>query len=625
MSETSFPIKDLTRRKFQTTLIVTTLTLCVASTVFLLLLADRVGFGISSTVEGRTTVGFSAVFSSFILIIGILTFVIGGVIVSFIAFVMMSQRVRDIGLMKAIGCPNDLIFAHFTTELLIVTLSSGVLGVVLGIAATFASNSLFNGSGFQLAQQSINLWLVLLVFAFFLILMLAFGIKPILDTTKLEPAKAISPTYHIGLVNEPRFKVISKSGFSMKVAIRNLFRHRSATIRIILCLATVFVLVTIAVGGGIIADQTSKSWIEEAIGKNMVLIANQEMCNQYQMLLSKFYKENESMAFNYTQQKYLIPGSLTNASYLGNITGISVDARLITQADVTVLPGIAFDQSTGEPAYVGSLKHGESIIIGVQPGKMLNNWFLEGTSLEANTTTAVIGDSMAQEMFSEPFNQSMIVFNKGFQIVGVCIDPLNNGNVTYVPLPVLQDAINEPNQTNIVLVKIDSSANYEQILNQIRTEVNKFNSNFNSNLDVLELNGVLDKSLSFLDSIWSTVMFLPLFSIVAALLCSADYIMLVTNEQRQEFGVLRAVGANPRGIVKIISGQSLIILLLCYAVGITVGIIVTWQFLIPEPLVTISTVAEIAGWLLIILAVTLAFNLYPAIKFAKKPIPEILT
>ncbi len=135
----------------------------------------------------------------------------------------------------------------------------------------------------------------------------------------------------------------------------------------------------------------------------------------------------------------------------------------------------------------------------------------------------------------------------------------------------------------------------------------------------------MDKSLGFLDSIWSTVMFLPLFSIVAALLCSADYVMLVTNEQRQEFGVLRAVGANPRGIVKIISGQSLIILLLCYAVGITVGIIVTLLILIPGPLVTIGTVAEIAGWLLIILAVTLAVNLYPAIKFAKKPIPEIIT
>lgn len=618
MSETSFPIKDLLRRKFQTTLIVTTLTLCVASTLFLLLLADRVGFGISSMVEGRTTAGFSVVFSSFILIIGILTFVIGGVIVSFIAFVMMSQRVRDIGLMKATGCPNDLIFAHFTTELLIVTFSSCVLGVILGIAAAFASNSLFNSSGFQLAQQSINLWLVLLVFVFFLILMLAFGTKPILDTTKLEPAKAISPTHHIGLINVPRFRVISKSGFSMKIALRNLFRHRSATIRIILCLATVFVLVTVAVGGGIIADQTSKNWIEEAVGRDMVLIAHQEMCSQYKLLLAKFYEKNESVAFNYTQQKYLIPGDLLNQ--LGTIPGISIDARLITQANVGEIPGITIDQNTGESAYVGSNRQGVSIIIGVQPGKVLNNWFSEGTFLEANQEwKAVIGDSIAQEMFSEPLVQSMIVFNSRFDIVGVCIDPLNNGKVTYVPLQNLQDAMNV-SEPNIVLAKIDSSANYEETLNQIRTKVSA-----RANFDVLELNGILDRSLGFLDSIWSTIMFLPLFSLVAALLCSVDYVMLVTNEQRQEFGVLRAVGANPRGIAKIISGQSLIILLLCYTVGITVGIIVTLLILIPEPIVTIGTVAEIAGWLLIILAVTLAFNLYPAIKFAKKPIPEIIT
>jgi len=630
MSDGSFPVKDLLRRKFQTTLIITTLTLCVASTLFILLLADRVGFGISSMIEGRMTTGFSVVFSSFVLIIGILTFIIGGVIVSFIAFVMMSQRVRDIGLMKATGCPNDLIFAHFTTELLIVTFSSGFIGVILGIAATFASNGLFS-LGLPLAQQSINPWLVILVFVFFLVLMLAFGVKPILDTTRLEPAKAISPTHHVGLVDVPEFEVISKSSYSMKMAVRNLFRHRSASIRILTCLATVFILLTIAIGGGIIADQTSKNWVERAVGTNEILIANQEVCNQYGLLLSKFYAANQSSAFNYIQEKYLVPEKLL-VELNQSIPGISIDPRLITEANITEVPGIANYQNTGQRANPSSNREGTSLIVGVEPGKVLNDWFTNGEFLQAGKQDeAVVGDSIAQEMFSQPLNETLTMFNWTCWggIVGVCIDPINNGKVVYVPLADLQGAAHVPPRNNatqllginVVLVKINPSVNYEETLNQTRTLI----SNNFTQFGVLELNGLLSKSFGFLDQIWSTVMFLPLFSLVAASLCMVTYVMLVTNEQRQEFGVLRALGAKPRGITKIISYQSLIILFLCYTVGIVVGTLVTWLILIPEPFVTVVTVAEIAEWLLAAFGATSIISLYPAIRFAKKPILEIIT
>ena len=97
MSETSFPINDLLRRKLQTSLIVISLTSCVASTLFLLLFSEKIGFGISLMVESKLTAGFSTIFSRFIIFTGLLIFVVGAVIMSFMVFVMMSQRVRDIG------------------------------------------------------------------------------------------------------------------------------------------------------------------------------------------------------------------------------------------------------------------------------------------------------------------------------------------------------------------------------------------------------------------------------------------------------------------------------------------------------------------------------------------------
>jgi len=616
MSETSFPMNDLLRRKLQTSLIVTSLTLCVASTLFLLLFSEKIGFGISLMVESKLTAGFSTIFSRFIIFTGLLIFIVGAVIMSFMVFVMMSQKVRDIGLMKAAGCPNDLIFGYFMTELLVVTLVGCFLGVILGIFADFASTSLISSFGFQIMQKPINFWLVIIVFALFFALALIFGAKPILDTTKVKPAKALSPSYYFGVSKESGFRVSSKSGLTMKLALRSLSRHKSATIRIIICLTAVFLLATVGIAGGIIADQTTKSWIEKAVGRDIVLIAHRDMCNQYKLLLSKFYETNETSSINYTDEKYLISQDiLTRLGSMSNISGI--DPRLVLEMHVEELVGYIIK----EYKEVGDSREGNSLVIGVEPEKVLSECFLDGEFLKENRSwEAVIGDSLAQGMFSVPLSQRIDLCGEVFDIVGVCLDPINNGNVTYVPIKNLQN-ITGVLKPNIVMVKISPLANRMAVLSNLTTEI----ESLNSDLEVCDLNDVLDKNLSFLGYIWSTIMFLPLISLFAASLCLIAYVMLTITEQRQEFGVLRALGANPKTIVKIVSGQSLVVLLSSCAAGIAFGIIVTLLILVPEPLVTGFTVVEIAGWLLTALAATFIFSLYPAIKFAKKPILEIMT
>jgi len=617
MIETSFPINDLLRRKLQTSLTIASLTLCVALTVYLLLFGENIGFEISQTAQGKLTAGFSMVFSQFIFFIALLIVVTGAVIASFMIFVMMSQRTKDIGLMRASGCPNDLIFGYFMTELLIITSVSCFLGVIFGILADYTSIGLFNFLGFQIMQKPINFWLVLFVFMLFFVLTIIFGVKPILDVTKVEPAKAISPTYHFGLSKEPGFKVISKSSFTFKIALRSLFRRKSATIRIILCLATVFTLITVAIAGGIIADQTTKSWVEKAVGRDTILIAHQDMCSQYTLLLSKFHKAEESSQFNYTEQEYLLSENLLNQ--LNAISDIHVDARLVVEAHVKEVPGEIIDPETGTVSSVGDDREGESLIVGVEPENVLAEWFVEGHFLETSKEwEAIIGDSLAQKMFSKPLSQSILFRGRIFDVAGVCLDPINNGNVTYVSLQVLQNAMGV-SKPNVVMVRVDS-ANRAQIIGQIRTIVEDANAKFK----VCELNEVLDENLSFLGHIWSTIMFLPLFSLIAASLCLIGYVVLAIAEQRRELGVLRALGIKPKTVTKIVSEQSFIILLSSFGVGVPIGIILTLLILVPEPIITSYTVLEIAGWLLIGLLVVFISSLYPTIKLARKSILEIM-
>jgi putative ABC transport system permease protein len=620
MSETFFPINDLLRRKLQTAMIVISLTLCVASTVFLILFSENMGLSISSSAQSRLTAGFSTVFSEFIILIGILVFVVGAVIISFMVSIMMSQRIRDIGLMKAVGCPNDLIFGYFITELLIVVLIGCFSGVVLGILADLASTSIFSNMGFQILQKSIDFWLVLAVFAVFFALSLGFGVKPILDTAKIEPVKALSPVHYFGLDKEPGFRVISRPGLTARIALRSLFRHKSASTRIILCLVAVFILATVGIAGGIIADQTTKSWVQNAIGTDIILIANQNITKQYISLLSKFYETEQNSPINYTDEKYLINDTFINDLNLTSIKGISgIEQCLVLEAPVREIHGIVINNQTDTYTYVGDSHEGESLIIGVEPEEMLSKLSVNGQFLNADEAwQAVIGDSLAQ-MFSEPLSEQIQAYGTQFNIIGVCTDPLNNGNVTYVRLEDLQNIVGI-SETNVIMVKIDPSANRSIVLNQINATVGSVNPNF----EVTELNTVLDKSLSYIGYIWSTLMLLPLLSLFAACLCLTGYVALTISEQHQEYGVLRALGAKPSTILRIVATQSFIVSLGSFAAGVALGIMVTLLILVPQPVITAFTVIEIAGWMLAAVALIFGLSLYPTVRFARKRILEIM-
>jgi ABC-type antimicrobial peptide transport system permease subunit len=619
MSETSFPVNDLLRRRLQTTLVVLSLALSVASTLFLVLFAEKIGLSVSLKVEGKLTAGFSSVFSPFILLLVVLILTAGGVMVSFMTSLMVSQRIKDIGLMKATGCPNDLVFGYFLTELLVVIFSGCFFGTLLGLLANFASTGVFGSLGLQAAQVPLDLWSVIGVFALYFIIALVVGAKPVYSASRVEPAKALSPTYYLGLSKGSSFRVLSKSSLSLKVALRGLIRHRSATVKIVVCMSIVFTLLTFGIAGGLIANQTTQSWVEKAIGRNIVMVAHQDMLNQYSLLLKEFYEGNTATQFNYTDEKYVIPRNLLS-NLSSTYSNTQVDARLVLQAPVTEVQGIQIitnETSTGY-SVVGDSRKGESLVVGVEPGRTLSDWVLDGSFLN-ETWEVVVGDTLSKELFSDALAENLRVLNRSLTVVGVCLDPINNGNVAYVSFQALQNA-SGMSGPNVLLLKPDQSVNKTEFLNQVRAAVDAVNPEFR----VMDLNDVLDKCLGFVNYMWSTVMILPLFSLVAASLCLVGYVMLAVDEQRQEFGVLRAVGAKPSMVLNVVSGQSLLVLLSSYAVGVAFGVIATLLILVQQPLITVYTVLEISGLLTVALVVTFVSSLYPALRFARKPLLEMM-
>lgn len=620
----SFPVKDLLRRRFQTSLTITILTLSVASTLFLLFFNSRIGLSISSN-QGTLTLGLSALFSQFMQFIGVLIFIVGGILTSFIIFLMLTQRTRDFGLIKAAGCPNALVAGYFMTELLIVTVSGCVLGVVFGLITDYMVAILV----FHFYTIP-NLWFILLIFAIFLVLSLFFGTRPILKAAKMSPIKALSSTIYYGLTSEKRHKPLSRTGITWQISLRSLVRRQSSTVRIIVLLSAVFILLTVSISGGIIANNTTKSWVEESVNPNTLIIAHNSMNEAYKRLLATFSGSQNSINFNYSDQNLAV--SDTVIEQLKIIADVEkVDARLILKEEVQEISNFTIDNDSGATFSVGDNRKSDSIIIGIDPGNMIGSLPLKGQFLSNNSVLeAVIGDSISnimysvdsrrKIMFSDPLLQSIRIQNTTFRILGVCVDQMNNGLTTYVPISKLKDITGISNP-NIIFITLKNDVDRDIAIDEIKTSI----QSIDSDLDVFTLNAAVNNNLNFLASIWSAIMLLPFLTLISASLCLVGYSILTIEEQHQELGILRAIGTKPNVITRILSIQSIIILLSSLGFGISLGTMFTLMVLMANPVVTIITIIEITAWILVSLTIMFLLCLYPAFKLAKMPILKMLT
>jgi ABC-type antimicrobial peptide transport system permease subunit len=243
---------------------------------------------------------------------------------------------------------------------------------------------------------------------------------------------------------------------------------------------------------------------------------------------------------------------------------------------------------------------------------------------------AVVGDSLAETMYvpnpnngislSDPLMEGVGFENVTFKIVGVGVDPLNNGYVTYVPIESLQNATGL-HEDNLVLVQLSSSADRNSAIGAVRSMVQA--SGYD--LEVFDLGAVVEQNTVFLSSTWQTIMILPIFTLVSAAICLVGFMMFSVDEQHQEFAILRAVGAKPAIIISISAIQCAIVLFSSFGTGISLGIIVTSLILMANPIITATTIAIIAFWLISALIATFLLSLYPAFKMAKTSILKIMS
>jgi len=130
--------------------------------------------------------------------VGALTLGIGGVGLANIMLATVIDRTREIGVLKALGGPRRVILQQFLFEALLVVGTGGLLGILVGIAATYAIGSMpLFGALFQDAPEKGNVEfgvsasaLLISTGVLFLVGLIA-GMIPAFKAARMDPIEAL--------------------------------------------------------------------------------------------------------------------------------------------------------------------------------------------------------------------------------------------------------------------------------------------------------------------------------------------------------------------------------------------------------------------------------------------------
>jgi len=123
--------------------------------------------------------------SRVLLLVSVLTLIISGVGIMNIMLATVNARTREIGVRKAVGATTAEIRAQFLTEAVLISLSGGMVGIVLGLAIPFSVRFITN------YRLPISGWSVIIAVAVSSFVGVLFGTAPATRAAKFDPIESL--------------------------------------------------------------------------------------------------------------------------------------------------------------------------------------------------------------------------------------------------------------------------------------------------------------------------------------------------------------------------------------------------------------------------------------------------
>lgn len=142
----------------------------------------------AQAVEMLTTV--TNVLKYFLAAVAAISLVVGGVGIMNIMLISVHQRVREVGLRKAVGAKNGHIISQFLIEAIFITLIGGILGIIFGMLVSYLAAVIIKSLGYDwdfiIAPSAI-----VLATSVSVAIGLIFGIYPALKASRVSPMEAL--------------------------------------------------------------------------------------------------------------------------------------------------------------------------------------------------------------------------------------------------------------------------------------------------------------------------------------------------------------------------------------------------------------------------------------------------
>ncbi|ODS38089.1 MAG: hypothetical protein A7316_08270 [Candidatus Altiarchaeales archaeon WOR_SM1_86-2] len=119
--------------------------------------------------------------------IGAISAVVAGLMIMVVMIMSVTERQKDLGVMKALGATTTTILKQILEEAVIIGLIGGVTGLLLAFIATIAVSALSGG----LLKPIITPGLIALALGFALVLGIGAGLYPAWNASKLDPVETL--------------------------------------------------------------------------------------------------------------------------------------------------------------------------------------------------------------------------------------------------------------------------------------------------------------------------------------------------------------------------------------------------------------------------------------------------